>query len=135
MSHHDAVLYGYFAKDIGMTDGRYTYGRQPRTGSIAHHHTAMAANSVIAAHRERWANAEMGRFLPHVDMPVYRVAIPSHRHRDAPDFHPVYDLRTDPGQECPIRDPSLEAGLAAKLRELLIRYNAPPCQLERTGLA
>jgi arylsulfatase A-like enzyme len=133
-AHHDAVLYGYFAKDIGMTDGRYTYCRQPRPRSITHHHTAMPANSVIAAHRDRWATAEMGHFLRHATMPVYRVAIPSHRHRDAPDFNPIYDLRTDPRQERPINDPALEEQLAARIRELLIRYNAPACQFERTDL-
>lgn len=130
--HHDAVLYGYFGKDIGMTDGRHTYCRQPVPGGICHHHTAMATHAIF---RDRQDWSDTGMYLPHVDMPVYRVPIRSHRHRDAPDLNPIYDLHRDPWQENPVSDEALEQRLSDKLRELLIRYNAPECQFERTGLA
>ncbi len=132
--HHDAVLFGYFGKDVGMTDGHYTYCRQPREGSITHHHTAMPVNAAKRAMREAFENAETGRFLNYTRMPVYRAAIPSYRHRDAPDYNPIYDLLHDPAQEQPIRDDALEIQLAAKMKALLQRYDAPACQFERTGL-
>lgn len=131
--HHDAVLYGYHGKDIGMTDGRHTYCRQPLEGSFLYHYTAMPRRYFAA--REKLAGAEMGVFLPCAyGIPVYRVKVPSHRHADAPDFNPIYDLQSDPGQTTPLRDPALEARLAAKMKELLKRHDATECQYARVGL-
>ncbi|MCX5683656.1 MAG: sulfatase-like hydrolase/transferase [Planctomycetota bacterium] len=131
--HHDAVLYGYHGKDIGMTDGRHTYCRQPLEGSFLYHYTAMPRR--YFKDREKLAGAEVGRFLKHAyDIPVYRVKVPSHRHHGAPDFNPIYDMQADPQQLQPIRDARLEGELAAKLRELLQRYDAPECQYARVGL-
>jgi len=131
--HHDAVLYGYHGKDIGMTDGRYTYGRQPLPGSFLYHYTAMPRR--YFRDREKLAAAEVGPFLKHAyGIPVYRVKVPSHRHHAAPDFNPIYDIQADPGQAQPIHDAALESQLAAKMRELLQRYDAPECQYARVGL-
>jgi len=85
--------------------------------------------------REKLAGAEVGVFLKHAyGAPVYRVKVPSHRHHGAPDYDLIYDIRSDPGQTTPIRDAALEARLAAKMRELLQRYDAPECQYARVGL-
>jgi len=131
--HHDAVLYGYHGKDIGMTDGRYAYCRQPLENSFLYHYTAMPRR--YFKDREKLAGAEVGRFLKHAcDIPVYRVKVPSHRHYAAPDFNPIYDIQADPGQLRPIRDARLEGELAARMRELLQRYDAPECQYARVGL-
>lgn len=131
--HHDAVLYGYHGKDIGMTDGRHTYCRQPLEGSFLYHYTAMPRR--YFKEREKLAGAEVGRFLAHAyGIAVYRVKVPSHRHHAAPDFNPIYDIQSDPGQLRPIRDARLEGELAAKMRELLQRYDAPECQYARVGL-
>ena len=131
--HHDAVLYGYHGKDIGMTDGRYTYGRQPLDGSFLYHYTAMPRRYFGA--REKLAGADVGPFLKHAGgIPVYRVKVPSHKHHGAPDYNPIFDIQADPGQTQPIRDAALEARLAAQMRELLQRYDAPDCQYARVGL-
>jgi arylsulfatase A-like enzyme len=131
--HHDAVLYGYHGKDIGMTDGRYTYSRQPLEGSFLYHYTAMPRR--YFHQREKLAGAETGRFLKHAcGIPVYRVKVPSHRHHGALDYNLVYDIQADPGQTSPIHDAALDARLAAKMRELLGRYDAPECQYPRVGL-
>ncbi|MFW6061703.1 MAG: sulfatase-like hydrolase/transferase [Planctomycetota bacterium] len=133
--HHDAVLYGYFAKDVSFTDGRYTYTRQPQEGSTVDHHTAMAVHATIERHAELWANAECGKFLPQANMPVYRIPLPSRRHHNAPDAADlVYDIQADPHQQTPLTDEPLRARLETTLTELLHRYNAPPCQYNRTGL-
>lgn len=131
---HEDVLYGYFGKDINITDGRYTYCRQPREGSITHHHTAMATHAVPERNGERWKSAETGRFLPRTGMPVYRVALPSYRHENAPDFNPLFDLRSDPGQRSPVHDPALERRMAGRLKAALDRVGAAPCQYERMDL-
>jgi hypothetical protein len=96
-------------------------------------HTAMASRAVFRDRDKRdWSDT--GDYLPHAGMPVYRVPLPSHAHRDAPEFNPVYDLENDPHQEHPIQDAALEKKLEDKLREVLERVGAPPCQFERTGL-
>ena len=116
-----------------MTDGRYTYCRQPLENSFLYHYTAMPRR--YFKDREKLAGAEVGRFLKHAcDIPVYRVKVPSHRHYAAPDFNPIYDIQADPGQLRPIRDARLEGELAARMRELLQRYDAPECQYARVGL-
>jgi len=132
--HHDAVLYGYFGKDVSMTDGTHTYTRQPLPGSFAHHHTLMPRGFRSFVPRETLAAAECGVFLKHTHgIPHLRMKVPSRRHRDAPDFNPIYDIVNDPGQTNPIRDTALEARLAAKMKELLQRYDAPESQYERLG--
>lgn len=134
-SHHDAILYGYFGKDVNLTDGRFTYCRQPVQDSVVHHHTAMPRRGKDFLPREMLAAAEMGVFLTHAGgVPHYRLTIPSHRHADAPDFNPMYDLQNDPGQQNPIRDADLEHQMTSRLSALLESYEAPECQYKRLGL-
>ncbi len=134
-AHHDAVLYGYFGKDINMYDGRYTYCRQPVEDSAVYHHTAMPRAFSDFVKRDKLAAAETGVFLKSCHgIPHYRIKTKSHKHMHAPNFNPIYDISVDPGQKNPIRDAPLEWMLEKKLRELLKRYDAPECQYERTGL-
>ncbi len=67
-------------------------------------------------------------------MKTILILMHSHRHRDAPDHHLVYDLREDPHQQRPLRDDVLEAEPAGRLKSLLESVDAPPCPFERTGL-
>ncbi|NQU44019.1 sulfatase-like hydrolase/transferase, partial [bacterium] len=134
-NHHDAVLFGFFGKDLNLVNDRYSYCRQPIPGSIVHHHTAMPRGFSDFIDCGALAGAEIGTFLPHCKgVPHYRISRKSHSHRDAPDFNPIYDLQEDPGQTQPIRDAGLEAKLAGKLHETMERYDAPPCQFERMGM-
>ena len=133
--HHAGVLYGYFGKDINLTDGRYTYCRQPLEGSVAYHHTAMPRAYADFLPREVLAGAETGVFLPHArGIPHYRMAVPSRRHLDAAPFNPVYDMLTDPGQTNPIHDPALEARLVEQMRELMKQHDVPENEYKRVGL-
>ncbi len=132
---HDAVLYGYFGKDLNVTDGRYTYCRQPLPGSTIHHHTLMPRGFRDFIPAAQLASAEFGRFLPRAgDVPQMRLTVPGTRHHNAPDGNPIYDTDTDPGQQRPIDDPNLEARLAELLVRLLAEHEAPDCQYTRTGL-
>jgi arylsulfatase A-like enzyme len=130
-AHHEAVLYGYFNMDVNITDGRYTYCRQPQEGSVCHEHTAMPVRAIFR-HRQDWSDT--GFYLPHVDMPVYRVPHVSCRHADAPSYHPLYDLEADPGQTCPLHDRAQEQRMAGLLQRMLVQCGAPACQAERLGL-
>jgi hypothetical protein len=85
--------------------------------------------------REALSRAEAGLFLQRAGgIPHLRIPVTSHRHRDAPDFNPIYDLHDDPGQITPLRDDALETRLGALMREKLIQASAPLCQYERVGL-
>ena len=133
--HHDAVLFGYFGKDIGMTDGKYSYCRQPLPESRLYHYTAAPRNFADFMPRETLKAADFGVFLKTADgIPHYRIESKSSRHANAPDFNPVFDVTRDPGQEHPIHDAKLEERLAAKMKELMVRYEAPECQFTRMGL-
>jgi len=132
--HHDAILYGYFGKDINLTDGKHTYCRQALPDSTVHHHTLMPVGFADFDGREKLAAAEMGVFLEHAHgVPHLRMAGKSRRHHDAPDFHPLYDVQADPQQQSPIHDEALEARFCEQMRSLLQRYDAPTCQYERMG--
>lgn len=133
--HHDAVLYGYFGKDINLTDGQYSYCRQPLAGSHLYHHTAVPCGFNDFQRRDELAQAECGVFLPHTyNIPHFRLKVDSRRHHNAPDYNPIYDIAADPLQKRPIRDAALEQSLAGRMRDLLERYGAPECQFERMGL-
>lgn len=133
-SHHDALLYGYFGKDVNFTDGHYTYCRQPQKNSKVHHHTAMPVNfSGFDAH-EDLTNAEMGSFLKSANgIPHYRFSVSSKNHYNAPDFNPIYNIDFDPDQIHPLRDGKLEAILEKRMYDLLQAYDAPECQYARLG--
>lgn len=132
---HDAVLYGYFGKDINLFDGRYTYCRQPFDGSKLYHHTLMPRNTKDFLDREKLSNARFGHFLKGTGgIPQLRIETTSHRHKDAPDRHLIYDVIRDPEQYSPVEDPELEQRLAEKMTDLLEIYGAPDCQFERCGL-
>ena len=135
-AHHESVLFGYFGKDVNWTDGVHTYCRQPAPGAPLYHHTAMPRGFADFLPRERLAEAETGVFLPTTHgIPHFRIPARSHRHRDAPDFHPIHDLRADPGQRRPIHDAILEAELVRRLTASLERFGAPPEHFARLGLA
>lgn len=135
--HNDAVLYGYFGKDVNLTDGKYAYTRQPAESSAVYIHTATPGD-IGALNPETLGNpaiTEVGDFLPSAKgMPIYRIKRKSNRHKDAIDFNPLYDIEKDPGFENPINDINLESKYVTKLKELLQRYEAPECQYERLGL-
>ncbi|MBT4503119.1 MAG: sulfatase [Gemmatimonadetes bacterium] len=133
--HHDAVLYGYFGKDVNMTDGHYTYCRQPLPDSTLYHHTLMPCSFSNFNGRQQLASAECGLFLKNTyDIPHLRFEVASHPHHGAPDFNPIYDIGADPQQQRPIHDEELESRLAAQMKDLLERYEAPKCQYPRLGL-
>lgn len=132
---HEAVLYGYFGKDINLYDGHYSYCRQPLEGSDVYQYTLMprGIRGFIAA--ELLKKAKLGYFLKYAkQIPQLKIPLKSHRHADALDYNPIYDLEKDPHQNCPIHNPELEKQLEEKMVQLLERYEAPECQYVRTGL-
>ncbi|WP_066196035.1 sulfatase [Gracilibacillus timonensis] len=130
--HHDAVLYGYFGKDINLTDGRFTYCRKPIPDSAVYHHTAVPV--ATDNNLQDYEVAEVGQFLSQTNIPVYRLAQNSYQHHHATKDHLLYNLREDPEQSVPISNSQLHKHYEIKLLELLKKYQAPSWQYERVGL-
>lgn len=132
----DAVLYGYFGKEINVTDGRYTYFREPVPGGKVYHYTAQTVWAFDnPKQRQAFASAEHGAFLDHTDgFPVFRLEKASSTAEGALPFSAVYDVKNDPGQERPIQGGPVEASMVEKLRALLREYGAPKEQFTRMGL-
>ena len=125
--HHEAVLYGGFAKDVCLTDGRYRYFRQALPESWVHHHTMMPRGSqdFLALNR---LQVEYGYFLKYPSdrgYPQLRWRQPSEAALDAPDCNLLFDGATDPGQRHPLRDAALEERLTALLRDRLTPSKPP----------
>lgn len=134
-THNDAVLYGYFGKDVNMFNGQYTYCRQPIDGSILYHYTAMPRSFHDFIDREKLETSEVGVFLNSTHgIPHYKLSDKSYKHMDAPDYHLIYDINHDPEQTHPIHNAELENELVMEMTHLMERYNAPDCQFDRLGL-
>ncbi|RMD78860.1 MAG: hypothetical protein D6820_09215 [Lentisphaerae bacterium] len=133
---HDSIIFGYFAKDVNWTDGRYVYCRQPTPGKPCYMHTANPFEyNGISRERLSRDDVEFGIFLPTAyGIPHYRIPVPSSRHHNAPETNLIFDLKHDYHQEHPIDDPNLETELETRLRAKLQELNAPQCQFDRLNL-
>jgi hypothetical protein len=84
---------------------------------------------------EAFREAELGRFLPHVDGPVLRIP---HRGRLAEGDEllktRLYDIRSDYAQAADLAGCAAEEGMVAKLTAALREADAPVEQYERLGL-
>ncbi|MHC4871847.1 MAG: sulfatase-like hydrolase/transferase [Planctomycetota bacterium] len=133
--HHDAVLYGYFGKDVNVTDGKYTYTRQAEKDSITHHHTLMPRGFSDFTDREVLQKAETGVFLKNAhNIPHLRMECESRWCRDAEEGHLLYHIENDQSQENSLTDEEKEKEMIGKLVEQLKRCDAPDCQYVRLGL-
>ena len=85
---------------------------------------------------------EVGRFMPHVDMPVGRQPL---RTEEMSRIHNIqlddlrlgsllFDLENDPEENDNLAGAALEAEIAEKLRRQMEKQNAPGEQFERLGL-
>ncbi len=139
---HDALIYGYFGMATNVTDGRYTYFRNPLApDTTVYAYTAMPTQFHGFIPREQLAQAELGRFLGHTyNIPVFKIPQPGKAplgYEEAGTYRPrhdLHDLAIDPGQERPRADPTIEARMCALLREQLARVDAPREQWARLGL-
>jgi len=129
--HHDAVLYGYFSREVNMTDGRYTYHRAGAEGSTVHRYFT----SYRGMSAEKVAEAELGTHLKWCKgYPHFRIAMQSTRSVDLPGDRVIYDLAADPGQSRPVQDEALDRRLAELMKRKLEEAAAPQCQFDRLGL-
>ncbi len=140
------ALFGYFGGAVNVTDGRHTYHRYPpdlRSQEI-YQYTLMPMHLKSLFLPAELAPAELSRPLAFTKgAPVLKVPVAP----EGPWFqgYPpgtllesttrLFDLATDPGQEHPLDDPTLETAMMRLMAELMVGNDAPPEALARVGLA
>ena len=129
------AVYGYFGRQMNVTDGRWSYHRQPIAGNQPLYqfsaHT-MNPNEWFDA-VEPQPEAQGGRWLDGVDQPVWRTPC-AVSFEDEPPM--LFDLGADPLQETNLHDdrPDQVARMTDALRRELGRLGAPESQFERFAL-
>jgi arylsulfatase A-like enzyme len=129
--HHDGLLFGYFGREVNMTDGKYTYHRMPTPNSTCDFHFT----DFSTAHPSKVLKAELGTYLKHSNgIPHFRLIRQSGLPQGCDGQHLIYDLENDPNQRKPVHDHKRERELTEKLRILLQQADAPDCQYERLAI-
>ena len=134
----DWSLYGYFGMGVNITDGHMTYLRAPRKN-----------DAKLYIYSQRWEfgvfkgkvppldeSLEMGKFMPHVNMPVGRLLFPREdiERPLAETGDLLYNIDSDPGQENNLAGSAEESKYEELLRQALQATGAPAEQFERVGL-
>ncbi|TPW25971.1 sulfatase [Pararhizobium mangrovi] len=142
---HDALLFGYFGGAVNVTDGHYSYHRFPAdlaTQEI-YQYTLMPTHISAFFSTEELAGTQLAdpfaftKNTPLLKVPVgerspmYDVYGPGALIEDETR---LYDLKTDPGQERPLRDEETEARMADVMARLMKANDAPPEAFSRLEL-
>jgi arylsulfatase A-like enzyme len=149
-SIRDYALYGYFGKNVNVTDGEYTYFRAAvhEDNAPLYLYTAMPSTNghyfgLDSIHYT--SRIEMGRFLTWSSFPVYRIPANNVTMKDKTQAfdlrgewireHQLYRIRDDYGQQVQLRDEAVEQRMFALLSRALREYDSPKEQYERLGIA
>lgn len=148
----DCAIYGYFGKQMNLTDGRYTYFKAPNEQNRPLNVYTSVPTDVYCYYDERrikdFTMVENGVFLSWNPYPVYR--IPADAVNDTDDgtlryvylyewekVDQLYDLSADYEQEHNLygESPEVVSRLDGMMKQALIDHDAPAEQLERMKLA
>lgn len=153
----DAAIYGYFGKQINITDGRYTYFRAPnRENRPLNMYTSMMTDtytyfdySELPGDKCRLNSVDQiscGRYLKWTKFPVYRIPVDALNEQglvmkcttlfDWELQDQLYDLQEDYGQNKNIvaSDPETVLRMENLLRKILLECDCPEEQFERMRL-
>ena len=133
----NSALYGWYGKTINVTDGKYTYFRAPATrrNSPLYHYFLMPTEYHKRIDPNRLKKAELGYFLPYLDIPVLRVpGIPEFAISDEIYQTRLFNLETDPMQVHDLYGSKTEAMMIDLLIQALREHDSPPEQFDRVGL-
>lgn len=147
----DCALYGYFGKQINLTDGRYTYFKAPNEQNRPLNvYTSMPTDVYRYYDQERikdFSMVENGPFLSWNLYPIYKIPADAINNNDDGTLRYIYlyewekidqlyDLCADYEQEHNLGEeyPEVVSRLAAMMKQALIDHDAPAEQLERMKL-
>lgn len=135
---HDGVLFGIFANEVSVTDGRYVYMRGGRItqDTPVYEYTLMPLDMTAPIPTEKLSRAELAPpFSFTKGCPVLK--IPSGVWQGcSPECldTALFDLETDPGELHPLHDAETEARMKALMKKLMEQNDAPKEQFARLGL-
>lgn len=145
----ECALYGYFGRDVNITDGRYTYFRAAVRESNDPLYLYTAMPTTLNQYYDcrclsDFSKIENGRFLPWTPYPVYKIPGKIVQMRDQTqafnrrsellDRNLLFDNENDYLQEHPLVDEVIETQMVEALIKSLGKHDAPEEQLERLGL-
>ena len=131
----EAAIFGYHGRDVNVTDGRYVYMRQPKTGVDAPHYTLMPTKMRQWKHDlDRAGLAEGFSFTK--GMPVLKLPQASEptAREDGQPPHLLFDHHDDPAQNAPLDDEAVERRMVDHMVRLMAQCDAPPEQYDRLGV-
>jgi arylsulfatase A-like enzyme len=141
--HRPYAVYGYNNRLTGITAGNWTLLRDhdgDAAPAYAYTHQVEQVNGFGIYTRKHWrrtdfSDLESGRFIPGVDMPVWKMKLQSSYPPPRPDL--LFDNAGDPSQENDLaaRRPDQVNALAALLRDHAHALGAPEEQFKRLKLA
>lgn len=136
----EQVIYGWFGRAVNVYDGRYTYFRAPADEKNQPCSQYVSILSTLGRYfsGEYMKKAEMGRFLPYTDCPVYKIPILSEEDCFG-DIRYVmnselYDCEKDYEQQHTLEDKETELKMCRKLIAAMEEAQAPAEQYKRLGL-
>lgn len=133
------ALYGYHGGCINITDGTYTYLRQPVTAGSdnVYEYTLMPAHMHHPFSTEELCQAELsGPFTFTKGCPVLKIPTLDTSTGEG-EFHfdnLLFNVEEDPEQLHPLSDPSKEAQLVQEMKRLMIETDAPAEVFEKMGM-
>lgn len=147
----DCAIYGYFGKQMNITDGRYTYFKAPNEQNRPLNVYTSMPTDVYCYYDQRrikdFSMMENGPFLSWNQYPVYKIPADAIRDNDDGTLRYVYlyewektdqlyDLSVDYAQEHDLcnESPEVVIRLEAMMKQALIDHDAPTEQLERMKL-
>jgi len=145
----EALIYGYFGKNVNVTDGRYTYFRAAveEGNSPLYLYTAMLTTLYHyygINHVLDYARMEAGAFLKWTKFPVWKIPGDNVQLADRTQsfnvngsyirHHALYDIHEDYKQSTPLLNASEEQHYIELLGKLLREHDAPNEQYTRLGL-
>jgi arylsulfatase A-like enzyme len=142
----DGAIFGYFGGAVNVTDGRYTYHRFPADlrHQEVYQYTVMPTHIYSLFTPEELAQASLSEaFRFTKGSRLLRVPViarsPMYNNYGPGAFIEndtrLYDLKADPGQNKPIRDPAQEQRMLALMARLMAEDDAPSEAFRRLEIA
>jgi arylsulfatase A-like enzyme len=131
-----AGLFGQWGAHVNCTDGRYVYMRAPtRTDNQPlHNYTVMPTHMRRMFDVDELCRAELAEPFSFTKM-CPTLKIPAVNRGDVRPYETLlFDLESDPRQQHPLLDATVEAMMIDHLVRLMRENDAPPEQFERLGL-
>ncbi len=135
--NRQAALYGFYGKNVNVTDGEYTYFRASANKENQPLYSYFQMPGTYAYHdikgEELYRDAELGNFLPHVAGKVIRARNKVELTEYIKDTH-LYNILSDPAQKKNLANTDIEKKYIELIKRTMKEMDSPPEQYERMGL-